>query len=443
MATAIAGRTMELEGNLRAFQLPDILRFLAMGNLSGVLTLANAERQVGLMIREGRLVGSTSPDRMLRIGQILVCTAAIRRRDLEEVLECQHDRPSANLLGEVLIQRALASPEQVRSALELQIREELWDLLSWGEGTFKFEHSLPATAAQEMLALEIEPLLEEGSQRMEQWREIDGALSDRSVIFRVRADLAAFPEARLQPGPWRVLSLINGRRSLQALMHLSGLGKFETLSAVDNLLTTQLIEPVERATLPAAPEDTLARAATDAGDQEPEASPARGLFGRRRRAASPVPAAAELFALNFITCAGFGCAVLNRLADRLGESASQPLLSERLWGEEGLRFARADLIEINDGHFDAAPLESYCSHAGGNTAHLAGCFEDSMAALSAGGRALVARAEELHGVRAERIVGEIVNPMADEARIALPADFMPRSWIRQWVQRPGRPARDA
>lgn len=454
MATAVGAKQMELEGTLGAFQLPDVLRFLAMGSLTGILTLTNNERMIGLIIKEGKLIGTTSPNRMLKLGQLLICSAAIRRRDLEEILEYQRDQVEAAPLGELLVQRGLVTPEQVRQALELQSKEELWEALSWTEGTFKFEHGLTPSMAGSVFSLEISALLDEGAQRMEQWREIDRNLRDATRVYRARADLAAMPEMRLTPNTWRVLSLVNGQRSLRALVYLSGLGKFETLCAIDNLLGLQLIEPVERAihaqppaAAPAAAQHETAH--DKASPETEESSGLLGLFGRKRRAAASSDSIPVYMGQcgPFVTAVGFGCALLNRLSERLGsvtqtdDRPAEPLLTEALWASEGLRHQRADLIEWRDGRLDPTRFDQYMARAGGRTQHMAGCLEDSLAALAAVGREMVRLGEDAYGARATRTVQEVAKFFSERVEVGWPTDFMAGAWIQQWIagdQRDGR-----
>lgn len=447
MATAIAGKQMELEGTLGAFQLPDVMRFLAMGSMTGVLTLTNADRIMGLIIKEGRLIGTTSPNRMLKLGQLLISSAAIRRRDLEEVLECQRDDVHGTAhIGEMLIQRGLVTTEQVSQALELQAKEEVWEALSWTEGNFKFEHGLTPSMTRGMFSIEIGSLLDEGAERMEQWREIDRNLRDTDRVYRVRGDIAAIPETRLKPNTWRVLSLLNGQRSLKVMIYLCGLGKFETLCAIDNLLSMQLIEPVESVKMPKmevkAPEP--AQSPSSAKDEGSEETPGLlGLFGRRRRTPSTTAESVQLYQGQcgpFLTSVGFGCALLNRLSERLGsvtqtdDLTAQQLLTQELWAGEGLRYQRADLIEWRDGRLDSSRFDQYMVHAGSNTRHMIGCLEDSMAALAAVGREMVRRADGIYGPRAERMIQDVTRYFCERVDVGWPGDFSSRGWIQQWIK---------
>ncbi|MCL5271359.1 MAG: DUF4388 domain-containing protein [bacterium] len=471
MPTATGSKSMELEGSLGAFQLPDILRFLAMGRMSGTLTLTSEGRTVQLSIKDGMLVGSASSDRQLRLGEMLVYEGRLSRRQLDEVLDGQQAGAS-RMLGEILIERQLVPAEPVKATLELQVKEELWELFAWTDGTFKFEHGLPAAYNRPLIALEIEPLIEEGIQRKEQWQKLASSLGGEHEVFRVRGDVATPPETRLTANDWRVLSLINGRHTVRILIYLTGLGKFETLRAIDKLLGMQLVEPVditEERPVPAAGGalKIMRRAGGDAPERERSGSasatsPAtprtngrgdgrrRSIlgFGRRGSAvhageptggaapAAPPPPPRQVGP--FFTCVGLACAVVNRLIERLtmevefqtaGGAAG---LCRTLWSEIGMRYPRADLIEAASGRLDPAAFDKYIRMAGGLQPHLTGCVEDSLEACANIGRHLCGLARQQLGARADGVVNESLRPYVDKVEVQNPPDFSPEAWVQQW-----------
>jgi hypothetical protein len=462
MASAIMNKKMELEGNLKAFQLPDILRFLAMGRMTGRLSFSSGGRVVELVIKDGSLIGVGSTERFLKLGQMLVYAGRIGRKALDEVLEAVRESSRGQMTGEILIERNLASREEVEQALKLQIKEELWELFSWTDGSFKFEHATGKAMQRELVSLEIEPLIEEAAQQMEKWRQISGSLGNANEVFVVRPDLAAPPEARLTPGTWRVLSLINGRHSIQALVYLSGLGKFETLSALDRLMSLQIIEPIQRRARrpraasdmqlmpapPAAPAASGANAtAVEASANETDGG-LRGLLGLRRKSPRAAPRETDMgdgdepTAIQvgpFPTSVGWACALMSRLAALLclqpefKIEAPPAALIESLWGEVSMRFPHADLIEPRDGQLDASLYERYVQLAGGLDPAMTGCHEDSMEALAAFGRALMRRANDRLDERAAPLIADTARPYLEGVKIGYPPDFSLRDWAGGWM----------
>jgi hypothetical protein len=461
MLAAAGNKTMELEGNLRAFQLPDILRFLAMGKMTGVLTIIGKERTIELTIKDGTLTGTGSSDRFPRLGQMLVYGGLLSRRKLDEVLESQRDAPSARMLGELLIEHGLVTREQIQSALTLQISEEIWDLFSWSDGTFKFEHGLKPSMDRPLVGLEIEPLIEDGFRHMEQWRVISANLSDPDLVFRVNPELGKAPtETRLPYNTWRVLSLINGRHSIQVLIYLCGLGRFETLCALDRLIAMQLIEPLPGQPRAYAPGRVGEAAAAGGGrpprapetttevDEEEEPGGRRGLFGIRRRGTRPHPAEtsprvedkkAPLHVGPYVSGVGLACDLVSRLSGRLcaepdfKSEGGAPALLGALWYEIGMRFPRADMLILREGRLVPDTYDAYLKIAGGAMDCLAGCHEDSLETLAQIARRLALLARERLGDRARRIVHETIQPFLDCTDIAYPGDFAARAWAERWT----------
>ena len=449
---------MELEGNLASFQLPAVLRFLAMGEMTGTLTLSSEEHSVGLQIQEGRLVGIRSAYRHLKLGELLVYSGIISRRELEDALASQNENSTGTLIGELLLQRKVVTPQQMSNVLQLQIKEELWELFSWRNGSFKFEHGVLKNNQHVTISLEIEPLIAEGTQRMEQYQTIVRSLGAPDVHFRIRSDLKAFPENRLTPGTWRVLSLINGKRSVQTLICLSGLGKFETLCALDTLVGQQIIEQMEadsgnaKAATGAKRKDTTTRPAHGHADAEPDADALptergglRSLlgFGRRPENRTDPVENGRLAVADSSTTAGknyssvaLACDIVNRLTGALANETGLPRPElKALWEKACIRYPRTDLIGWRDGELDGRPFDRYAM-VNADERMLAGVHEDMLGALATTARDLIAQTDPANGDRAWRLAEAYAEPYLKEgATVQWPVDYDIRDWISRWLNR--------
>ena len=124
-------KDMELEGALRAFTLPDILQFLAMQKLTGILSIWREEYSINLIIKEGKVVNSSTLDRPRKLGEMLVYRGFMKRVDLLDVLNAQKGLDRGKLLGQILIERELISNNTLKEVLKLQLEEEIWELFSW------------------------------------------------------------------------------------------------------------------------------------------------------------------------------------------------------------------------------------------------------------------------------------------------------------------------
>lgn len=458
MATAMSDRPMELEGSLRSFPLADVLRFLAMGRMSGTLSLLSDTRTVQFFIRDGNLVGTASSQRLLKLGELLICRGHIQRKDLDDLLSAQTDgRSPDRRIGELLIDRNLIDPDLLNEILELQAREELWEIFSWSDGTFKFEHGQPSEGRKHIFRLGLEQLVEDGVRQADQWREMANNLGGLGVVFSVREDLAAIPEEKIPLDTWRVLSLINSRLNIEQLVLLSGLGRFETVRALDELQKLELIRQIDvpiRRIHPIAEvaSEPAGVASPQHSDQSIASNPQgpnglRGLFGIRRRPAdeqipSPAPEAPtpKPRRHTYLTDVGLGCALVNQLIHEIARHkeiaqncAGPAELLDSLWEHEMVRYPRADLIARTNGLLDAAPFERYVNQCGGITKHLQGIHEESIDALAALGERLVRLARERIGDGARGLIEKTARPYFT-AEVTYPTDFDPHLWVQRWMQ---------
>lgn len=456
MSSATSEKPMELEGNLASFQLPEILRFLAMGEMTGTLTLTSEERLVGLQIQEGQLVGIRSPDRHLKLGELLVYSGMLSRRELDDALASQNESSTGVLIGELLLERKVVTPQQMVNVLQLQIKEELWELFSWRNGSFKFEHGTLKTSERVTIRLEIEPLIDEGNQRMDQYQTIARNLGASDVRFRIRSDMKIFPESRINPGTWRVLSLINGKRSVQTLICLSGLGKFETLCSLDTLVDHQIIEQVESPTQKAkgrpTPDNHPAPRANITGNdaapsENPNPSERTGLrsmlgFGRKSGGKGNSAENSQPSSLNpdtdstrYYSSVSLACTIINKLFEDLADANLPHGSLTAIWEKACIRYPRTDLVDISDAGLDGKHFDGYARVAGSDERSLSGVHDDLIGALAATAQGVLQQAEESLGERAWTVAEACAQPYLDGVKVQWPTDYDIRDWVPRWLSR--------
>lgn len=227
-ASAVSPKT--LEGSLRSFSLFEILQFLRLGSLTGVLTVSRPGEQIQLMVRGGKIVNSSVFTHRQRLGELLLVRGIVSRREVDEILTDKHRNAIETPLGQILVERGILDHETLAQTLRLQIEEEIWALLQWREGEFRFNPCGTLTeAAPAVVELEIEPLILEGARRQDEWKTISAHVpGDDLVPVPVAPETYHIADHTLTANEWRLLALINGSLSVGALVDRSGLGRFET-----------------------------------------------------------------------------------------------------------------------------------------------------------------------------------------------------------------------
>jgi hypothetical protein len=451
---------MELEGSLKAFKFPEILQFLGRGQMTGILSLRRDSEEVRVSFHEGQIMGASSSARTVRIGEMLLYAGKISRQALDEALEAQEAAGGSNrFLGDLLIQRGLVTPEALRSFIELQIKEEVWDLFNWEEGSFRFEQSKVRRGGAIEIKLDVEPMLLEGSRRLDEWQAIRSNIGGGREVFRVNPDLTGPPEMDMDFNTWKILSLVNGRLTVDSIVRLSTFGKFDTYYALDTLLRGGVIALVPDAY---DSDPTLGRrrrpgGGAGAGSAKGDpASPAEGrsvpsllgLFGRRRGPtpaengpaadSEPVIRAPLASGVTPETDVAMGCAAVNLFFETLRENPSYAAEGDHAdwfsetWRELEQRYPRADLIRVKGHHLDASRYDRYARLEGSLTDALRGCHEDCMEALRDLWRILLSRARErMDAAAADRIADQCLQGFMQMRPAISAPEFSLSRWKRE------------
>jgi len=407
---------MELEGSLKAFSLPEILQFLAMGKLTGVLRVRHDHQGIDLVIRQGRIVNSSTFDHTRRLGQMLVYRRLIRRSDLDDVLNDQRTMYPDKMLGQLLVERELVSLEDLRQVVRAQLEEEIWELFSWETGEFHFEHRAESDIKDVLVELDIEPLIIEGTRRIDEWKAIIRSLKGDDTILGLadwnpaeRGDLTlTWPE-------WRVLSFVNGLFSIGSIAARAGIGKFETYRILNSFLGAGIVYIKENPYVAAAEGLSEEEVAGEAAEEEGRASGSRfNLFGGRKRSAEgPLKfERGEIFATplglvgRFINLVVSGCFEHRDFSFTAGDEK----FLERRWWNILMEYPMADLVRVEGNRVDVRPLERYLELDGTGEATLRP-YEDGIGGLR---RLYGAMAMEFSQRMGERSYQRVVQTLENE-----------------------------
>jgi tetratricopeptide (TPR) repeat protein len=140
-------------GNLKQFELLDLLEFLRLNRRTGVLRLVSDGRVAEVHLVDGHLAGGTIAGNA-RLGKMLLTNGMIPPEALQRAVELQRSAPRPLPLGQVLLSHDFITAETLRPALVDQIKMTLLEITDWTDGTFVFD------ADEEMVhGLNADPLL--------------------------------------------------------------------------------------------------------------------------------------------------------------------------------------------------------------------------------------------------------------------------------------------
>jgi tetratricopeptide (TPR) repeat protein len=241
---------MAIRGNLREASLADVLQLLALGQKTGVLSLA-CDRSFGAIeFDRGSIVHAAIVNGRDRLGDRLVRAGALAADALVSVQATLPDDDRA--LARALIDAGAAAPDLVACELRALVEEVVCQLFTWGEGTFSFEPR-PAAAEAPLVHCSADSLLLEAARRVDEWTQIARKVPSLDLIFeldaaRVQERGIALSEEQRRLAPW-----LDGTRDVAALVERTGLGEFAVGKALYGLVTAGFAHRVGRSAPPPAP----------------------------------------------------------------------------------------------------------------------------------------------------------------------------------------------
>ncbi|HYA03638.1 MAG TPA: DUF4388 domain-containing protein [Syntrophobacteria bacterium] len=241
---------MALKGNIETFYLSSILQLLCGDKKTGVLTIAEGDRRVSVFLKNGTIVHAAGTQKEVRLGYLLRTKGIISAEELEGALALARQRQER--LGKILVEKGYISAETLKRFIHQQVREILYDLFLWKRG--EFEYVDKDVAVDEEFAADFNhmEIILEGSRRVDEWALLSKHIPHREVVFRVGRSVGQRKESiNLSANEWRILSLVDGRRTVQQIIADSGHDEFSVYRIMNSLISSGLIEQFGAAPPPA------------------------------------------------------------------------------------------------------------------------------------------------------------------------------------------------
>ncbi|MBI5155549.1 DUF4388 domain-containing protein [Candidatus Poribacteria bacterium] len=411
-----------MQGSLRQVPLPEVLQFISMGKSSGVLGLRRGNSEITLYINSGRIINSSSIERRRRLGDLLVHRGLLKRSELSQLLNLQKTVESDKRLGQILVERDIVSEDTIRETLRLQLEEEIWSLFTWDEGEFRFEGvEDTARLGDPIVQIEIEPLILEGTRRNDEWRKIQSVIPDDRIVLTVAGVSDDFErDLKLHPQEWRVLSQVNGRFTIRAIVNRSNLGRFEVHRILTQFMKSGLLVPKEEEEVETGAHPALKEEDVQAARQEKGRGLLDGLLGKSK------PERVNVHEnLGFVSPIGVLAYFTTQVARRMKElkeytaSGDDSRLLQIVWNDLVQTYTKADLIEVKGNVIDHRGIEA-CFAACEFSEAVDECYEDALEGLMN----LLQIAFRVFAQRAgERAASRVVRDLLDEMAAATTVRF--------------------
>ncbi len=223
-----------IQGDLEVVGLANLLQTLSLLPGEGALTVRRGgqEKTLHLSPRGLRVVAGTRPGRPL--GELLVRTGRIDRHHLPWFLAMHRgmNRP----LGEVLVRCGFVDSGDMDRLLRERVLEEIYELFTWQEATFTYASPAGNEAPGDgnplssfAVDFDVVTLMLEAARRMDELSQIRSVIPDAGGVAELLSDEAGDDPDLDRATVEEILSLVDGRRSVGAIVEKSVFPRFTVL----------------------------------------------------------------------------------------------------------------------------------------------------------------------------------------------------------------------
>jgi hypothetical protein len=236
-----------MQGKIADFGIADIFQLVSSQGKSGSLAISGNDRVTIFLFSEGKIV-DVQPDRRESrslIGTILRDAGFLTDSDLRRVLSSRG--AGGKKIGEILVEKGMVSKEVLARYLVLQVKECLFDVLTFSEGEYRFEGFAVRPAPWGGEPIRPDVLLMEGMQFLDEYPRYRAIFPPGDFLVRrkkgERVDPYAFSE--VERILWKALDFSDDPDRVCRKACLTG---FEGTKGLAALLQRGLIEvsPKER-----------------------------------------------------------------------------------------------------------------------------------------------------------------------------------------------------
>lgn len=232
---------MPLKGNTKDTSLVKVLMYLNRHRKTGTLSLTTPVFEKKIYLHRGDAIFASSTYADDRLGEMLLKADKITVEQYDKSVELL--KSSKKRLGAILVELGHITPKDLFWGVKYQVKEIIHSMFQIEQGEYDFaEGDIPT---QEVITLKMSMgnLIYEGIKRIDNWTRIRSEMPDTASVFKLSDDpLSLFQDIELTSQDKKILSMIDGKRSIREIIEGSWMGSFEALKILYVLWSIGMVE---------------------------------------------------------------------------------------------------------------------------------------------------------------------------------------------------------
>ena len=232
-----------LQGTLHSFHISEVLTFLNMGEKTGTLNLSTGSTVVDIYIQKGNVVYAKSNQERMRLSALLLRKERIDEecwRRIEQLMRTQQEK-----FGRVAVEQKILTEAELGDFLKIQASEIIYDCFVWDSGRFSFTDARELPPHAITIAIDHKNLIMEGARRINEMEYITQNLPPNDSVLNLISDPATQESMQLTLEEWKILFLIDGKRTLEDISNESSSDRLEVYRFLYGLLANKMVEVLQ------------------------------------------------------------------------------------------------------------------------------------------------------------------------------------------------------
>lgn len=232
-----------MKGNFSETSFEEILTVVGKEHRSGILYVYNRSANISIHFKSGLIVAVYSTGVKRFIGAMLVQAAFITRTELKKALVDQ--KQTYKRIGSILEAEGKLTKTDLRQFIFFQAWDLLISVFFMPLASFEFVKEKQNIEKETSLNIDPVEVISRGREIVDEFKNIEASISSYRLIYRKAVGYERALEQKeksLSEDEKKVLSLVNGQRSVKDLFVSSMLGEFRTIKALHVLISKGLIK---------------------------------------------------------------------------------------------------------------------------------------------------------------------------------------------------------
>ncbi len=239
-----------LKGTIPRYPLPDFLIGLQRLGKTGILQISTGPYTKNIFVKQGDVIFSSSNQEQERMADMLRDIGKISPEQYDEATELM--KASGKRFGTALVELGHLSPPDLVWAVRFQVEKIIQDLFGLESGNVIFKEESDPREEVITLKLSTGNLIYRGIKSIDDIDFIKQNMPSLDAVFNFSSvPIALFQDISLEDDERKLLSLVDGTKTIKNIIAASPFNETETLKTLFALYNTRLLNLDDRRTVDA------------------------------------------------------------------------------------------------------------------------------------------------------------------------------------------------